>query len=80
MFNKHFVKQWRGESLIHLTIVSAPEVSKSFSRWSINFAIENKTIKSEVHNADAQLPSLMSHVTNNMSLVNIRNKHLHATF
>jgi len=72
MFQKHFVHQWLSTKLLPLTLAAIPPVSTAFARWLLNLPVENKTVNCELHKKDIHLPSLITYITKDASLIDIK--------
>ena len=71
----HFVKQLLSNKILPLTIEAVPSASKAFSRWLINAPTEDVSVASDLHDDNMHLPSLMSLITKDASLENIKKKY-----
>ena len=72
MFQKHFVYQWLSTKLLPLTLAAIPPVSTAFARWLLNLPVENKTVNCKLHKKDIHLPSLITYITKDASLIDIK--------
>ena len=72
MFNKHFIHQWLFNKLLLLILAAIPPVSTTFARWLLNLPVEDKTVKCDLHKKNTHLLSLITYITKNASLNNIK--------
>lgn len=72
VFSKHFARQQASNKLLPLTLASAPEVPRSFTRQLLNKPAENNAIKCNSHEDGLRLPLLMSHASSKADLDEIK--------